>query len=46
MIEGQAQAMMFQYAIAPTGHSIVDSPELVDAMEEETLTGTPEHQSI
>lgn len=40
VIEGQAQAMMFQYAIAPTGHSIVTSPELVKAMEEETLTGT------
>jgi hypothetical protein len=41
VIEGQAQAMMFQYAMAPTGHSISDSPALVDAMEEETLTGTP-----
>jgi len=41
VIEGQAQAMMFQYAIAPTGHSIVNSPELVDAMQDETLTGTP-----
>jgi hypothetical protein len=41
VIEGQAQAMMFQYAIAPTGHTIADSPALVDAMEEETLTGTP-----
>ena len=41
VIEGQAQAMMFQYAMAPTGHSITDSPALVDAMEEETLTGTP-----
>jgi len=40
VIEGQAQAMMFQYAIAPTGHSILTSPELVKAMEEETLTGT------
>ncbi len=40
VIEGQAQAMMFQYAIAPTGHSIVNSPELVNSMEEETLTGT------
>jgi len=39
VLEGQAQAMMFQYAIAPTGHSIVTSPELVKAMEEETLTG-------
>jgi hypothetical protein len=33
--------MMFQYAMAPTGHSIANSPALVDAMEEETLTGTP-----
>jgi len=41
VIEGQAQAMMFQYAIAPTGHTITNSPALVGAMEEETLTGTP-----
>ena len=32
--------MMFQYAIAPTGHTITSSPALVDAMQEETLTGT------
>ena len=41
VLEGQAQAMMFQYAIAPTGHTITTSPELVGAMEEESLTGTP-----
>lgn len=41
VIEGQAQAMMFQYAIAPTGKSIATSPALVDAMEEETITGSP-----
>src|SRR3974390_3005107 len=41
VLEGQAQAMMFQYAIAPTGHSIATSPALVGAMEEESLTGTP-----
>ena len=40
LIEGQAQAMMFQYAIAPTGHTITNSPALIGAMEEETLTGT------
>jgi hypothetical protein len=39
VVEGQAQAMMFQYAIAPTGRSIVDSPALVEAMEDETLSG-------
>jgi hypothetical protein len=41
VVEGQAQAMMFQYAIAPTGHSIADSPQLVQAMETESMTGTP-----
>ncbi len=40
VIEGQAQAMMFQYALAPAGRSIADSPDLVDAMEDETMTGT------
>ena len=44
VVEGQAQAMMFQYAMAPAGHSIIDSPALLDAMEEETLTGTPSTQ--
>ena len=41
VVEGQAQAMMFEYALAPAGRSIEDSPDLVDAMEAETLTGTP-----
>ena len=41
VLEGQAQAMMMQYAIAPTGRSITSSPELLKLMEEETLTGTP-----
>jgi hypothetical protein len=40
VIEGQAQAMMFQYAIAPTGQTIVGSPALIGQMEEETVTGT------
>lgn len=40
VIEGQAQAMMIQYAISPTGRSIASAPELMEAMEEETLTGT------
>jgi hypothetical protein len=41
VVEGQAQAIMIQYAIAPTGRTITSAPELVQAMEEETLTGTP-----
>jgi len=41
VLEGQAQAMMFEYALAPTGRSIADSPELVQGMEAETMTETP-----
>ncbi len=41
VVEGQAQAMMFQYAMAPTGHTLTDSPALVEAMVEETLSGSP-----
>ena len=40
VLEGQAQAMMIQYAISPAGKSITTSPQLVQMMEEETLTGT------
>jgi hypothetical protein len=41
VVEGQAQAMMFEYALAPAGRSIADSPDLVESMEAETMTGTP-----
>ena len=40
VVEGQAQAVTFQYAIAPTGRTIAGSPELVDTMEAETLAGS------
>jgi hypothetical protein len=42
VVEGQAEAVMVQYALAPVGRSIVDSPELVDAMESSMISGTPD----
>lgn len=42
VVEGQAEAVMLQYALAPVGRSIVDSPELVDSMESEMVNGTPD----
>ena len=42
VIEGQAEAVMLQYALAPVGRSIVDSPDLVESMESEMLNGTPD----
>jgi hypothetical protein len=42
VVEGQAEAVMVQYALAPVGRSIIDSPELVDAMESTMVNGTPD----
>ena len=42
VVEGQAEAVMLQYALAPVGRSIVDSPDLVDAMESGMVNGTPD----
>jgi hypothetical protein len=40
VVEGQAEAVMLQYELAPVGRSITDSPELVDTMESQMSSGT------
>src|ERR1700734_1730699 len=40
VVEGQAEAVMLQYELAPVGRSILDSPALVDAMESQMADGT------
>lgn len=40
VVEGQAEAMMLEYELAPLGKSIVDSPELVETMESQMANGT------
>ncbi|HEY6339098.1 MAG TPA: hypothetical protein VIW68_11455 [Candidatus Sulfotelmatobacter sp.] len=40
VVEGQAEAVMLEYALAPVGRSIVDSPDLVDEMESTMTNGT------
>jgi len=42
VIEGQAEAVMMQYALAPVGRSIVDSADLVEEMESSMMNGTPD----
>jgi hypothetical protein len=42
VVEGQAEAVMLQYALAPVGKSIVDSPDLVEDMESSMTNGTPD----
>ncbi len=40
VVEGQAEAMMLEYELAPLGKTIVDSPELVETMEAQMSDGT------
>ena len=40
VVEGQAEAMMLEYELAPVGRSIVDSPDLVETMESQMANGT------
>ena len=40
VVEGQAETVMLQYELAPVGRSILDSPDMVDAMESQMADGT------
>ncbi|MGC2403131.1 MAG: hypothetical protein WA510_25305 [Acidobacteriaceae bacterium] len=40
VVEGQAEAMMLEYELAPVGKSVVSSPDLVDTMESQMADGT------
>jgi hypothetical protein len=40
VVEGQAETVMLQYELAPVGKTILDSPDLVDAMESQMANGT------
>jgi len=40
IVEGQAETVMLQYELAPMGRSILDSPDLVEAMESQMASGT------
>ena len=40
VVEGQAEAVMLEYELAPVGRSIADSPDLVDTMADQMANGT------
>jgi hypothetical protein len=40
VVEGQAEAMMLEYELAPVGRSVADSADLVDTMEAQMENGT------
>jgi hypothetical protein len=42
VVEGQAEAAMLDYALAGAGRSLVDSPEVVAALDHDMMEGTPD----
>jgi hypothetical protein len=40
IVEGQAMAVLLDYMLAPTGRTLVDSPQLAEAMKQGMLVGT------
>ena len=42
VVEGQAMVTLVDYMLAPTGQSIKDSPQVVDALKQSMLAGTPD----
>jgi hypothetical protein len=42
VVEGQAMVVLVDYMLAPTGQSILASPQVADALKEGMLVGTPD----
>jgi hypothetical protein len=42
VVEGQAEAVMVNYILAPIGRTVVNSPETIAALDEDMLNGTPD----
>jgi hypothetical protein len=40
VVEGQAMAVMLDYSLAPTGKTVLNSPQIVDALKQGMLVGT------
>lgn len=40
VVEGQAETVMLDYVLAPTGRSVVDAPEVVSALDADMMTGS------
>ena len=40
--EGQAMVVLLDYSLAPTGHTLADSPQFVEALKQTMLVGTPD----
>jgi len=46
VVEGQAMAVLVDYTLAPTGNSLLQAPQIVEALKQGMLTGTPDSPSF
>ena len=44
--EGQAMVVLMDYSLAPTGRSLIDSPQIAEALKQGMVTGTPDSPSF
>ena len=42
VVEGQAMVVLIDYELSPTGQSVIDSPQIVEALKAGMLVGTPD----
>ena len=42
VVEGQAETVMLDYVLAPTGRSVVDAPEVMAALDADMMKGSPD----
>jgi hypothetical protein len=42
IVEGQAMVVMLDYTLAPTGKNMLESPQIVEALKQSMLVGTPD----
>jgi hypothetical protein len=42
VVEGQAMVVLLDYSLAPTGKTLLDSPQVVEALKQGMLVGTPD----
>jgi len=40
--EGQAMVVLLDYSLAPTGHTLAESPQIVEALKQTMMMGTPD----
>ena len=46
VVEGQAMAVLIDYSLAPTGQSLLDAPQIAEALKQGMMLGTPDSPSF